>query len=63
MARTKRRLGGLVLAAATAAGYVARITPGIAGPVAISAAGWMAWPPLGVLAAGVFLLLADRRVR
>lgn len=43
-------------------GMVGRVLPGIAGAVLVSAGLWMAWPPLGVVAAGGFLLALDRKI-
>lgn len=48
---------------ARAAGHVLRVAPGVLGAVLVSYALWLAWQPLGYAAAGVFLLLADRRIR
>jgi len=36
--------------------------PGIAGALLVAFGLWLAWAPLGFVAAGVFLLLVDRRV-
>jgi hypothetical protein len=35
---------------------------GVMGPLVIAVGFWMAWPPLGVIALGLTLLAADRRV-
>jgi hypothetical protein len=35
---------------------------GVMGPLVIAVGFWMAWPPLGVIALGLALLAADRRV-
>lgn len=37
-------------------------TPGVAGAVLVCAGLWMVWQPLGLVAAGAFCLLLDRRM-
>lgn len=52
-------------AAASAAGRLLRASrtlPGLTGAGLVCYGAWLAWPPLGFLAAGAFLLLADRRL-
>jgi hypothetical protein len=65
VARARRRL---LPAVAAAAGHVLRLSvqvgvqlPGLAGAGAICYGLWLAWPPLGFVAIGTFLLLVDRR--
>lgn len=41
---------------------VLAFVPGLAGAVAISVGAWLAWPPAGLVAAGLFLLMLDRRM-
>lgn len=50
-------------ALAVAAGWAARLLPGIAGAVLISVAACMVYLPAGLAVAGGFCLLADRRQR
>ncbi|MGJ3223769.1 hypothetical protein ACQEUV_33080 [Micromonospora aurantiaca (nom. illeg.)] len=61
-----RAVRGRVIAAAgwTAewAGRATRSLPGVAGALLASYGLWLAWPPLGFIAAGLFLLAIDRRV-
>jgi hypothetical protein len=64
-ARARRRL---LPALAAVAGHVLRLSvrvgvqlPGLAGAAAICYGLWLAWPPLGFVAVGTFLLLVDRR--
>lgn len=38
-----------------------RLAPGVGGAVLVTVGAWMAWPPAGVVAAGVFLLMVDRQ--
>lgn len=47
---------------AEAAGFCLRATPGVLGPLLAAYGLWLAWAPLGFVAIGVFLLLADRRM-
>jgi len=61
-ARLRRAWGAIMLASASAAGHVVRAAPGTVGALLMSYGLWSAWPPLGFLAAGVFLLLMDRRM-
>lgn len=49
-------------AAAQAAGLCLRHLPGIGGPLLVSYGLWIAWAPLGFVALGAFLLMADRRI-
>lgn len=39
----------------------ARWLPGVAGAVLVVAGLYVAWPPLGLIAAGAFLLVFDER--
>jgi hypothetical protein len=48
--------------AAAGAGHAARVGPGVLGPALVAYGLWLAWAPLGLIALGVFLLLADRRM-
>ncbi|GAA4676832.1 hypothetical protein GCM10023347_33960 [Streptomyces chumphonensis] len=48
--------------AAAAAGTCLRAMPGMVGAGLVAYGLWLAWPPLGFLAVGGCLLLADRRV-
>ncbi|WP_432247703.1 hypothetical protein ACRAR1_07080 [Streptomyces sanyensis] len=56
--RIHRVLGAL----AEAAGRMARVAPGVAGAALVSYGVWTAWAPLGLVCAGGFLLLLDRRI-
>lgn len=47
---------------AAAAGYAARVGPGALGALSVAYGLWLAWVPLGWVALGGFLLLADRRM-
>ncbi|MEU3972350.1 hypothetical protein [Streptomyces bacillaris] len=58
----KNWIGRALGAAAHTTGATARVVPGIGGAVLVSYGMWLAWAPLGVTAAGVFLLLLDRRM-
>jgi hypothetical protein len=49
--------------AAHGAGSALRAAPGTLGALLVSYALWLAWEPLGYATAGVFLLIADRRIR
>lgn len=49
-------------AAAETAGICLRHLPGIGGPLLVSYGLGTAWSPLGWIALGAFLLLADRRI-
>jgi hypothetical protein len=64
MTKTSRRARWRAAAgqAAAAAGHAARVGPGLAGALCVAYGLKLAWPPLGFIALGVFLLLADRRV-
>jgi hypothetical protein len=44
------------------AGTVGRTAPGVLGPLLICAGLYLAWVPLGFVAAGAFLLLVDRQI-
>lgn len=59
---TNRLMGAAAEAAGRVIGLVGRGIPGIAGPLLICYGLWLAWKPLGVIAAGGFLLALDRRV-
>ncbi len=48
--------------AAEAAGFCLRAGPGVLGPFLVAYGLWLAWAPLGFVALGAFLLLADRRM-
>ena len=61
MTRTKWRARAAGWAA-QGAGYALRAAPGLLGALLVSYALWLAWEPLGYAAAGVFLLVADRRM-
>lgn len=43
-------------------GRIGRGLPGVGGPLLVSAGLWMAWPPLGLIFAGLALWALDRRV-
>jgi energy-converting hydrogenase Eha subunit G len=43
-------------------GRILRTVPGVLGALLVSYGLFLAWLPLGVIAAGGFLLLVDRRV-
>lgn len=43
-------------------GHILRTLPGMAGALLVSYGLYLAWLPLGFIAAGGFLLLLDRRV-
>ncbi|MFJ1664813.1 hypothetical protein ACIOK4_00200 [Streptomyces bottropensis] len=49
-------------AAAETVARCLRVGPGLTGPFLVSYGLWLAWAPLGFIAAGAFLLLADRRI-
>lgn len=53
----------LVGALAAVAGWVVAKTPGVAGAVLISSAGWLVYEPAGLALAGAFCLAADWRNR
>lgn len=63
-ARKKLRERSLSAAgtAAAGAGFGLRALPGVAGPLLVAYGLWLAWAPLGYMALGAFLLLADRRM-
>lgn len=61
MSRTKWRTRATGWAA-HGAGYALRVAPGTLGALLVSYGLWLAWEPLGYAAAGVFLLVADRRM-
>lgn len=61
-ARWTRLRGVLVEAAGRMVGVAARGLPGAAGPVLVCYGLWQAWPPLGWIAGGAFLLWLDRRM-
>lgn len=48
--------------AAEAAGVGVRAGPGLVGALFVSYGLWLAWAPLGFVAMGGFLLMADRRM-
>lgn len=58
----RARLNALVLRGATAAGSLVRTLPGVLGAGAICIGLGLIYTPLALLAAGVFLLIIDRRV-
>lgn len=43
-------------------GAAGRTLPGVAGSLLVCYGLWLAWAPLGFVAAGAFLLLLDRRI-
>lgn len=43
-------------------GRLGRGMPGVGGPLLVAAGLWMAWPPLGLVFAGLALWSLDRRV-
>ncbi|MDX3024062.1 hypothetical protein [Streptomyces acidiscabies] len=47
---------------AEAAGRTVRLGPGLAGAGLVAYGVWLAWPPLGFVVLGAFLLLTDRRM-
>jgi hypothetical protein len=49
-------------AAAAAVGFCLRMVPGVMGPLLVAYGLWLAWAPLGFIALGAFLVLADRRI-
>ncbi|MFF0598067.1 hypothetical protein [Streptomyces antibioticus] len=61
-ARLRERALSAAGTAAAGAGLGVRTLPGVAGPLLISYGLWLAWPPLGFIAGGGFLLWADRRM-
>lgn len=48
--------------AAGAAGLCLRAAPGVLGAFLVAYGLWLVWVPLGFVALGAFLLLADRRM-
>lgn len=62
----RARLSRLPVRVAAPAGRVARVAllgaTGVGGPVLVCVGLGLAWAPLGFVAAGVFLLAADRRL-
>ena len=60
--RWRQRRQNAVGGAAAAAGFCVRVGPGVAGPLLVAYGLWLAWAPLGFIAGGGFLLLADRRM-
>lgn len=60
--RSQAALGRLAELAGVAVRQIGRGLPGIAGPLLICWGLGLAWLPLGLIAAGTFLLLLDRRV-
>ncbi|MFI6274300.1 hypothetical protein [Streptomyces sp. NPDC050988] len=56
------RLRAAAGTAAEAAGFSLRHLPGVGGPLFVSYGLWLAWAPLGFIALGAFLLVADRRI-
>lgn len=56
------RLSSVVGVLAQAAGFGVRHLPGLLGPLLVAYGLGMAWAPLGWIALGGFLLLADRRI-
>lgn len=60
--RWRERWRSTVGAAAETAARCLRVGPGLLGPLLVSYGLWLAWVPLGFIAFGAFLLLADRRI-
>jgi hypothetical protein len=56
------RIAAVLGSATRYAGALARSGPGALGALLVSYGAHLAWHPLGFIAAGVFLLLLDRRV-
>lgn len=56
-------LGTLLGMLLTGSREVARIIPGVLGALLVSYGLFEAWRPLGLVAAGLFLIAADRYVR
>lgn len=52
----------LATAAGVLVGRIGRSLPGVGGPLLVAAGLWMAWPPLGLVFAGLALWALDRRV-
>lgn len=48
--------------AAAGAGTGLRLAPGVLGPAFVAYGLWLAWAPLGFVALGAFLIVADRRI-
>ena len=48
--------------AAAGAGTGVRLMPGVLGPVLVAYGLWLAWAPLGFVALGACLIVADRRI-
>lgn len=44
------------------AGAIGRTVPGVLGPLLICTGLYFAWMPLGLVAAGAFLMLVDRQI-
>ena len=60
--RWRGRWRSAVGAAAELLARCLRLGPGLAGALAVSYGLWLAWVPLGFIALGAFLLVADRRI-
>lgn len=58
----RRLLSRVTGSVADRTGRLLRSIPGVAGALLVSYGLYLAWLPLGFIAAGVFLLLIDRRV-
>lgn len=63
-ARLAAARGTAAAAAGTVLGALWRALPGLLGVALLSAGAWMAWPPAGLMTAGVLLLadLVDERL-
>ncbi|MGW4102297.1 hypothetical protein [Streptomyces sp. NPDC004976] len=62
MSKTTTRWRAAIGRAAGAVGHAARVGPGLVGPLLVAYGLWLAWVPLGFVALGAFLLMADRRL-
>lgn len=58
----RKRLAALLERVAAPAGTAARTVPGVLGAVLVCVGAGLIYTPLAFLAAGVFLLLVDRRI-
>lgn len=63
MPRTRRLFSRATGYAAERSALLLRSAPGVTGALLVSFGGYLAWHPLGFIAAGGFLLLLDRRVQ
>ena len=57
-----KRTAALILKSAEVLGKVVRSVPGAGGALLVAYGAWDIYPPAGFIAAGVFLLLADREI-